>query len=252
MDAHASPAGDLHEAAVRRTVTAIDARMVSIPAGSIVIVDTATRRHRTERLKPYTMSKHVIIRGEYALLMGSDAGPEAEGVKPTAEGDKPVVNVSWYDAIEFCNKLSEKAGLQPCYGRDADDAVTWDRDADGYRLPSEAEWEFACRGGRNDAVYGELDDIAWYRDNSGSRPHAVGLKQPNRWGLHDMLGNVWEWCWDVFDEEVYGPYRVFRGGGWSDPAYSCRASVRRKSHPTFRIDDLGFRVARSLQPSEAI
>jgi formylglycine-generating enzyme required for sulfatase activity len=77
----------------------------------------------------------------------------------------------------------------------------------------------------------------------------VGGKQPNAWGLFDMLGNVWEWCWDVYDAEVYGTYRVLRGGGWFDEHWSCRASVRRRSHPTFRIDDVGFRVARSV-PSD--
>jgi sulfatase modifying factor 1 len=70
-------------------------------------------------------------------------------------------------------------------------------------------------------------------------------KQPNAWGLYDMLGNVWEWCWDIYDADVYGDYRVLRGGGWSDPEWSCRAGVRRRSHPTFRIDDVGFRVAHS-------
>jgi formylglycine-generating enzyme required for sulfatase activity len=92
---------------------------------------------------------------------------------------------------------------------------------------------------------GGLDDIAWYRANSGGHPHEVGTRAANAWGLHDMIGNVWEWTWDRFDTEVYGPYRVFRGGGWFDPPRACRASCRRKSHPTLRIDDLGFRLARS-------
>jgi formylglycine-generating enzyme required for sulfatase activity len=118
--------------------------------------------------------------------------------------------------------------------------------ADGYRLPTEAEWEHACRAGTRGARYGELADIAWYRDNALGAVHAVGGKAPNAWGLHDMLGNVWEWCWDLLDREVYGSYRVLRGGGWSDPHWSCRASVRRGSHPTFEIDDVGFRVARSV------
>ena len=78
------------------------------------------------------------------------------------------------------------------------------------------------------------------------RAHDVGGKQPNAWGLYDMLGNIWEWCWDTYDPKVYGDYRVLRGGGWFDEHWSCRASVRRRSHPTYRIDDVGFRVARSV------
>ena len=94
--------------------------------------------------------------------------------------------------------------------------------------------------------YGDLDEIAWYRENSEGAVHDVATKAPNAWGFHDIIGNVWEWCWDVYDPRVYGPYRVFRGGGWHDLPRGCRASCRRKSHPTLRIDDLGFRIARSV------
>ena len=172
--------------------------------------------------------------------------------------------VSWWDAIRFCNELSRREGLSPAYlievsadtapatspslpfSVDADSSdVTWDETADGYRLPTEAEWERACRAGAPGARYGPLDEIAWHRGNSDGRVHEVGGKRPNAWGLHDMLGNVWDWCWDIYDAEVYGGYRVLRGGGWFDEHWSCRASVRRRSHPSFRVDDVGFRVARS-------
>ncbi|GAB4003365.1 hypothetical protein GCM10029992_44740 [Glycomyces albus] len=93
----------------------------------------------------------------------------------------------------------------------------------GFRLPAEAEWEYACRAGTDGPRYGDLEAVAWYRGNSGERPRPVGVKAGNAWGLHDMLGNVWEWCWDVYDPEVYGEYRVLRGGGWFDEHWSVRA-----------------------------
>ena len=157
--------------------------------------------------------------------------------------DLPVDSVSWFDAVRFCNALSEREGLTPVYT--FDDSVVWDAAADGYRLPTEAEWEYACRAGTTGARYGELDEIAWHRGNSGEQPHRVGSKRPNEWGMHDMLGNVWEWCWDIYDAEVYGSYRVLRGGGWFDEHWSCRASVRRRSHPTLQLEDVGFRIARN-------
>jgi sulfatase modifying factor 1 len=169
------------------------------------------------------------------------------GQRPsTARGDDlPVEGVSWLDAVRFCNALSSQEGLPPAYHLDGD-RVECDAAVDGYRLPTEAEWEHACRAGTTGPRYGPLDEIAWHRGNSDEQPHSVGSKRPNAWGLHDMLGNVWEWCWDIYDAEVYDSYRVLRGGGWFDEPWSCRASVRRRSHPTLRIDDLGFRLARSI------
>jgi formylglycine-generating enzyme required for sulfatase activity len=156
----------------------------------------------------------------------------------------PVEGVSWWDAVRYCNARSLAESLIAAYRIDGD-SVEWDEGADGYRLPTEAEWEYACRAGSAGPRYGPLEEIAWYRGNSAERSHEVGGKRPNAWGFHDMLGNVWDWCWDVYDPEVYGTYRVLRGGGWFDEHWSCRAGVRRRSHPTFRVDDVGFRVARS-------
>lgn len=164
------------------------------------------------------------------------------------EGDlKPVVNISWNDAISFCNLLSQKAGPKECYFISNDgENIICDWESDGYRLPSEAEWQYACKAGTTGYRYGELDKIAWYNENSGGKIHEVGRKEPNAWGLSDMLGNVWEWCWDLYDEQVYGSYRIFRGGSWAEEARGCGASCRRRSHPSFCIDDLGFRLAQSF------
>jgi formylglycine-generating enzyme len=218
--------------------------MVEIPAGEIVLRDEGTRTDWKVEVAAFRLAPHPVTRELYRAVRG-EAPASAAGPRT------PVTEVSWKDAIRFCNLLSEAAGFTPCYSLgdekdpDAQD-VRCDWAADGYLLPSEAEWEYACRAGDLGVRYGELDEIAWYRGNSGDRVHEVAAKAPNAWGLHDMIGNVWEWCWDLYDPGVYGPYRVFRGGGAYDPPRGCRASCRRRSHPTLRIDDLGFRLARSL------
>lgn len=215
--------------------------MVPLGPGRVTLSDRRTRRTWSVEIAPYLLAQVPVTQRWYAEVTGRS--PSA------ARGEHlPVENVSWTDAVEFCNALSRRAGLTPVYRVAADgESADWDAAADGYRLPTEAEWEYACRAGTTGPRYGRLDDIAWYRDNSGERIHDVGGKEPNAWHLYDMLGNVWEWCWDIYDAEAYGGYRVLRGGGWFDEHWSCRASVRRRSHPTFRTDDLGFRVARSLR-----
>jgi formylglycine-generating enzyme required for sulfatase activity len=212
--------------------------MITIPPGRVTLSDRRTQRSWPVEVAAYRLAAFPVTQARYL---------EVTGRRPSAAHGEalPVEGVSWRDAIGFCNALSQREGLAPAYRvHDADD-VEWDAAADGYRLPTEAEWEHACRAGTTGPRYGPLDEIAWYRGNSGGRIHDVGGKRPNSWGLHDMLGNVWEWCWDIYDAEVYGSYRVLRGGGWFDEHWSCRASVRRRSHPTFQIDDVGFRVARS-------
>ncbi|WP_433635137.1 formylglycine-generating enzyme family protein [Nocardia sp. CA-120079] len=212
--------------------------MVALPAGRVTLSDRRTQRSWAVEVAKFRLAAFSITQSQYEQVTGE--------VPSAARGDRlPVEGVSWFDAVRFCNGLSSAAGLPPAY-RVHDDAVEWDAGSDGYRLPTEAEWEYACRAGTSGPRYGELDEIAWYRGNSAEHVHEVGGKLPNAWGLYDMLGNVWDWCWDIYDAEVYDSYRVLRGGGWSDEKWSCRASVRRRSHPTYRIDDVGFRVARSI------
>lgn len=210
--------------------------MAAVPAGQVTLSDRRTRHSWKVDVAAFELAVHPLTQGEYAAVTAEWPG--------AVRGEQlPVENVSWWEAIHYCNALSEHAGLAAAY-RTVGADVAWDASANGYRLPTEAEWEHACRAGTTGPRYGELDAIGWYRDNSDGRPHDVGGKRPNGWGLHDTLGNVWEWCWDCYDPEVYGSYRVLRGGGWFDEHWSCRASVRRRSHPTFRIDDVGLRVAR--------
>lgn len=221
-----------------RAVTAID--WVTLPDGHVTLSDRRTQRSWSQSVAAFRISAVPVTQRLYAEVTGEHPG--------SVRGDQlPVEGVSWRDAIRFCDALSRRAGLAPAHRPSPDDpdAVERDPHADGYRLPTEAEWEYACRAGTDGARYSDLDTVAWHRGNSDGRLHAVGGRQPNAWGLYDMLGNVWEWCWDLYDPEVYGTYRVLRGGGWFDEHWSCRASVRRRSHPSLRIDDVGFRVVRS-------
>ncbi|MFI8303391.1 formylglycine-generating enzyme family protein [Streptomyces sp. NPDC085927] len=214
--------------------------MVVVPPGQVTLSDRRTERSWSVELAPHQLAAFQVTQVLYAQITGKRPG--------TSQGDElPVEGVSWWDAVRFCNALSRRDGFVPAYHFDAEgEGIEWDPSADGYRLPTEAEWEHACRAGMTGPRYGPLDEIAWYRGNSHERVHDVGGKRPNPWGLYDMLGNVWEWCWDIYDAEVYGTYRVLRGGGWFDEHWSCRASVRRRSHPTFQVDDVGFRIARSV------
>ncbi len=213
--------------------------MVSIPQGAIRLRDDRKKTSWSSKIEPFLLSKHLITQEIYSDVMSCTPS--------TFRGqNKPVESVSWFDAVRFCNALSELSGLERCYLIDTDnESVALVSSADGYRLPTDAEWEYSCRAKSGTVQYGSIEDIAWYEGNSNGTTHDVGLKLPNDFGLFDMLGNVWEWCWDLYDPEVYGSYRVFRGGGWSDESRGCLASNRRRSHPTYTVDDLGFRVARS-------
>ena len=213
-------------------------RMVAVPAGTVDLRDDRSKRAWTVELGAFSIGVFPVTVAEYR--------------RSELEGDAliPITGVSWFDAIEFCNGRSRREGLEPCYRipTSVSDGleVVYDQAASGYRLPTEAEWQYACRAGTPGYCYGELDEIAWHRDNSNGTIQKVGAKAPNAWGLFDMLGNVWEWCWDLYDVDVYGPYRIFRGGSWAEEPRACGATSRRRSHPTFAIDDLGFRLARTL------
>lgn len=214
--------------------------MVHIPGGEVELRDDRKSSKWKVEINPFLLAC-------YPVTM--ELFHEITNVSPNSfvGNTVPVVNISWNDAISFCNLLSQKAGLNACYSisHDGEDIIC-DFKANGFRLPTEAEWQYACKAGTTSYRYGELDEIAWYDKNSDGKLHEVGQKEPNAWGLYDMLGNVWEWCFDLYDEQIYGSYRIFRGGSWAEEARGCGATCRRRSHPTFCIEDLGFRLARSI------
>jgi len=219
----------------------VDDLMVKIPKGTIEMRDDRIKKKWKVHNESILLSKFPVTQKIYYSIMSE--------CPCTFRGDnRPVETVTWEDAVIFCNTLSELAGLTSCYRiKPNEGVINFEINADGYRLPTEAEWQYACQAGTNNIRYGELGKIAWYKENSNNETHTVGRKEPNEWGLYDMLGNVWEWCSDIYDESVYGKYRIFRGGGWFDVERSVMATTRRRSHPTaFKIDDLGFRIARNL------
>jgi formylglycine-generating enzyme required for sulfatase activity len=216
------------------------AEMVKIPSGEIELRDDRTKKSWTAKLEAFWLAKFPMTQDLYFEVMQSNPS--------TFKSERrPIETISWLEAVIFCNQLSEKQGLISCYNTENIENVVFNPTANGFRLPTEAEWEYACKAGKSGIRYGDLDEIAWYKTNSGGSTQNVGEKLPNLWGLYDMLGNVWEWCNDIYDSEVYGSYRIFRGGGWSDEPRSVMATTRRRSHPMkFKIDDLGFRIAKNL------
>jgi formylglycine-generating enzyme required for sulfatase activity len=214
--------------------------MVEIPRGKIELRDDRLKKKWAVEIEAFLLCKFPVTQDIYFEITNENPS--------TFKGDLlPVETVTFKEAVIFCNKISVLFDLSPCYAiQEKTEDITFEKTANGFRLPTEAEWEYACKAGTTGIRYAELDLIAWYKENSNQTTHNVGQKQPNAWGLYDMLGNVWEWCSDLYDTEVYGSYRIFRGGGWSDEERSVMATTRRRSHPLkFKIEDLGFRIAKN-------
>ena len=206
----------------------------------------------------YKMSKTEITQKFYESIMS---------VNPSHfKGENnPVEMVSWYDAIYFCNKLSEKCGYTPVYSvngttdvtkwnytphqeNEIYEEITQNRSADGFRLPTDAEWEYAAKGGQEYKYSGSnnIDEVAWYSENSVETTHPVAQKKANGYGLYDMSGNVWEWCWDSYDSG----YRYKRGGSWIFSEDLCTVSYRFSYYAYFRNFYLGFRVVRTAKSTQ--
>jgi formylglycine-generating enzyme required for sulfatase activity len=208
-------------------------------------------------ISSFLMDKNLVTQEQFQKVMGTNPS--------RWKGDKnPVEQLRWSDAVKFCNKRSELEGLQPCYDLKT---LKCNFDASGYRLPTEAEWEYACRAGTTTAYFfgdstAKAGDYAWFDKNSGGHPRPVGQKQPNPWGLYDIAGNVWEWCNDFYKVDYYresprenpqgpneGENKVLRGGAWRFSADNCRSGYRYNESPgysdvCFGYDIYGFRCVR--------
>ena len=259
------------------TAAPIAIEMVYVPGGSFEMgqeLGTAgygdgTPVH-TVTLTGFYMGKYPVTQAQYQAVMGSNPS-SGYGVG----NNYPVYNVSWYDAIEFCNALSIKEGLSPYYtidkvNKDPNNTEMWDdikwtitrnSTAIGYRLPTEAQWEYAAKGGNgtpgNYTYSGSntISDVAWYWNNSNGMTHEVGKKAPNGLGIYDMSGNLWEWCWDWYESysseaqsdpvgAASGDCRVLRGGSWFDGASKARSVHRSAYGPYLSSSDVGFRLVR--------
>ena len=256
--------------AAAKTPTVIETKagieMVLIPAGWF---EMGSRRGKADEspvhkvwVDAFLMDRYEVTQEQYGeLVLGNPShfkGPKS-----------PVEQMSWADAARYCNARSRAEGLEPCYDEESGEC---DFSANGYRLPTEAEWEYACRAGTaTDRFFGreerKLKDYAWYAENSFEKTHPVGQKKPNPWGIYDMYGNVAEWCNDIYNESYYknsreksprgpaeGDKYVLRGGAWSSSADKCRSSYRVGEDPGFQDacfarDDIGFRCVRSAPHS---
>lgn len=249
--------------------TKIGAEMVLIPAGTFVMGSTNGEEDEAPphevRVDSFLIDRTEITQEQYGrLVLGNPARYKG--------ADRPVEQISWAEAALFCNLRSRDEGLQPCYD---EETAKCDLKADGYRLPTEAEWEYACRAGSaTDYAFGSdprhLKQYAWYAENAGKKTQPVARKRANDWGLFDMHGNVAEWCNDVYDPAYYGnspsdnpagpaegEQYVLRGGAWSSSAERCRSAARVGQDPGFQDacfarDAIGFRCVRNAPAASTV
>ena len=237
----------------------VGAVLVKIPAGRFTMGSPSAESGRdddegqvqVELTRSFWLMTTEVTQGQYRTVTG-------ENPSHFKGDDLPVEKVSWLDAVNYANALSEREDLSACYGV-IGTTVTWPEglSCTGYRLPTEGEWEYAARGGEGHVYSGSdtLSAVGWYTENSGSTTHAVGGKAPNAFGLYDMTGNVWEWVWDWYGSTLpggrdplgpeAGSFRVFRGGSWFNSALYLRVAYRGWHYPDYRGTDFGFRLART-------
>jgi formylglycine-generating enzyme required for sulfatase activity len=226
--------------------TALNLQLLPIPAGSFQM--GSARGDYAEglpvmqvRLSSFWLGRTEVTQAQWAAVMGDEPSS-------FAGGDRPVERVSWDDAMEFCRRVTEQeraAGRLPA--------------GHAYTLPTEAQWEYACRAGTTEDDVADLDAIAWHGENSGAETHPVATKQANAWGLYDMYGNVWEWCRDWYAKypggsatdpsgPAVGALRVRRGGSWRLPSGFFFRENRHGLEPSIHSERMGFRLALAPSP----
>ncbi len=264
-DERQAPANDRGAEPPQSITTKLGIEMVRIPGGDFVMGDDGGEEdqrpaHRVQ-ISPFAMDVCEVTQESYRTLMGKNPA------KFTGS-DHPVERVSWYSATQYCNMRSLREGFTPCYHAET---LECDFAADGYRLPTEAEWEYACRAGTTSqwSFGNDLRAVGkhtWYHGNAAKKTHPVRQKAPNPWGLYDMHGNVAEWCNDfisesydpsVADRDPLGPSlgdeRVLRGGSWQGTADACRSAARNSETPRFAdacfgTEAYGFRCVCRVEP----
>jgi len=262
--------------------------MIHVPGGTFTMGAAADdpdaydwngeKGQHTVELDPFHIGQYPVTQALYEAVMDNQNPAHFIG------DDRPIEQVSWFDAAVFCNKLNEILGLQPCYYTDAAFQYLYGKTADGYelpnegavfirpnskgyRLPTEAEWEYAARGGKEGVAQNfkyagsnKLKEVGWFDTNSHQETKSVGMKAPNILGLYDMSGNMREWCWDWWNADYYedcakkgtvknplgsdkGVNRLGRGGSWAASARGGRVSYRLSYPPSNRYDYIGFRLS---------
>jgi len=241
--------------------------MVLIPAGSFQM---GNARGQEDEKPVHTVSLDAFLMDKYEVTQAEFDKYQLPNPSHFKGPTLPVEQVTWVQAAVYCNARSKAEGLSPCYN---EDTAACDFQADGYRLPTEAEWEYACRAG-TDSEYSfssdsrKLGEYGWFADNSNKKTHPVGEKKPNPWGLYDMHGNVAEWCNDIYDKSYYsnspasnphgpadGKQNVLRGGAWKSQDEALRSSYRLGENPGFSDaclarDAIGFRCVRKAQEKQ--
>jgi formylglycine-generating enzyme required for sulfatase activity len=239
--------------------------MIPVEGGTFLMGDASgaaerdTKQARRVTVGDFSIGKFEVTFDDYDEFC-AETGRGKPGDKGWGRGRMPAVNVSWYDAVGYCNRLSRKEGLRQVYSGGGKNPVC-DFSANGYLLPTEAEWEFAAKGGSRSGGFiyaggNDSDGAAWYSGNAKETTHPAGEKQANELGIFDMSGNAWEWCWDLYGSyeagqvtDPRGPetgtFRVIRGGSWHRDKDKLRTASRGYFDPADRGTSVGFRIARS-------